>query len=339
LAEGGGVPRLEDAPNGGAEIRVGNDRLGTLISIPLDWGAVWAGARVADYSLVQAAYHLAAKGLAWPPGVIEQGHAVPVFIVPLSRIASLGPLHRDINGREEDKNGRPRGPFDVLPLVPGEEPTHPVLWEHEAAREATLVFGPNCKAVPRRDADERKLAEVAASKTHLHINLDWRFNSQPLQAQWTPRPAIGGVAWPSVCLYAHENTTCNRGRELLESIALLLWLNRTPGILLRWLWCSRQQSGRGRITREVLVTMPVLDVRQLSEEQLSQCEELFCRLRDRQLLPVHRLSDDRARADLDAGLLGGVLGWPSGWFEAHGPIDLVRRKLAVEPSIHGYKGR
>lgn len=336
LVRGGNIPSLEDAPNGGAEIRVGDDRMGTVISIPLDWD-VWVGARVADYSLAQAGYHLAAEGIAWLPGIVQREHAVAVPIVPLARIASLGPLHRDINGKEMDRDGRPRGPFDVLPLILGEEPTYPVLWEHQAARESNLEFGPDCKAVPRQDADERKLAEVAASATHLHINLDWRFNSQPLQAQWTPQPAIGGVAWPSVCLRAHEGTTRSLDRERLESMALLLWLNSTPGILLRWLWCSRQQHGRGRMTREVIAVMPVLDVRRLSDVQLLQCEDLFYRLRRQRFLPIHKLPDDKARADLDAGLLGGVLGWPAGWFGPYGVMELLRRKLAAEPSVHGHK--
>jgi hypothetical protein len=339
LVNSGKVPRLEDAPNGGMEIKVGGDRLGTLISIPLDWSPVWVGARVADYSLVQAAYHLVARGLVRLPGVVE--HVVPkISVVPLAAIAVLGPLHRDISGKETDKEGCPRGPFDVERVIVGEEPTYPVLWGHEAARECTLEFEPDCKAVPRADADEQKLVKVVASATHLHVNLDWQFNSQPLQAQWTPRPAIGGVAWPSVRLCTlRGDGSYDLERERLESIALLLWLNSTPGILIRWLWCSRQQDGRGRLTREVLVSMPVLDVRQLSEEQLVRCENLFRRLRYRKMLPVHELLDDPVRTELDAGLLGDVLGWPSGWFEAHSVLDLLRRKLAAEPSIHGHKRR
>lgn len=277
---------------------------------------------------------------AWMENSLLGIDVLPAAAHLTARIASLGPLHRDINGREKDKNGRPRGPFDILPLASGEEPTYPVLWGHDATREVTLEFEPDCKAVPQPDADERKLVEVVTSRTHLHINLDWQFNSQPLQSQWTSRPAIGGRAWPSVCLYLNgKDIQRDQERKRLQSIALLLWLNSTPGVLIRWLWSNRQQHGRGMATREILATMPVLDVRQLSEEQLSQCENLFCQLRCKCFLPVHRLPDDRARADLDVGLLGNILGWPRGWFEVHGPLDLVRRKLAAEPSVHGHKRR
>ena len=44
-----------------------------------------------------------------------------------------------------------------------------------------------------------------------------------------------------------------------------------------------------------------------------------------------------ARAELDRRLLVDVLGLPQSFVEFGGPIDLLRRKLAREPQIHGGK--
>lgn len=331
------IPRLEDPPHGGVDIWFGEERAASVLSIPAHWGPGWVGARIADFSLAQAAYHLA-NGRAWLPGILSLDDTVEVPMTTFASIAYLGPLHRDINGAEKNKQGHPRGPFDVVPLVPGEVPTYPILWKHDAKRETTLEFEPDCKGVPRSNADPEKLAEVVASATHLHINLDWQFNSQPLQAQWTDRPAIGGTAWPSVLVHPHDKSVpCDPTRERLQALALLLWLNSTPGILLRWLWSNRQQKGRGRITREVVPSMPVLDVRALSSDQLSQSETLFLSLRHKKLLPVHQLANDPVREELDRLFLGDILGWPQEWFDTHAPLDLVRRKLSAEPSVHGHK--
>lgn len=337
LVREGRVPSLGGAPNGGTELRLGDDRIGSLLEVPLEWGPGWAGGRVVDYSLIQTAYHLTERKRAWLPGV-RQDDAVPVPITTMRDVGKLGPLHRDINGKQRDKQGHPRGPFDVVDISPLEVPTYPILWRHRAEGETTLEFGPDAKGVLRPNHNPAKLSTISASATHLHLNLDWQFNSQPLQAQWTPRPTIGGRAWPSILVHPHEKgRPCDETKERLQAIALLLWMNSTVGILVRWVWSNRQQNGRGVITRQVVPKLPVLDVRLLESRQLERCEELFQRIAKEPMMPVHMLPQDRTRAELDRGLLNGVLGWPNEWFDPDGPIELVRRKLAAEPSIHGYK--
>lgn len=54
-------------------------------------------------------------------------------------------------------------------------------------------------------------------------------------------------------------------------------------------------------------------------------------------LPFARIDADHARAELDRRLLTDVLGLPESLVHPHGPIDLLRRKLAKEPQIHGGK--
>ena len=60
-------------------------------------------------------------------------------------------------------------------------------------------------------------------------------------------------------------------------------------------------------------------------------------MRDQRFLPFDQIDEDPARAELDRRLLIDVLGLPSSLCEPDGPIDLLRRKLAAEPQIHGGK--
>ncbi|PSR24553.1 MAG: hypothetical protein C7B46_21005 [Sulfobacillus benefaciens] len=186
----------------------------------------------------------------------------------------------------------------------------------------------------RPDASPDKVQRIVTSAAHLHFNQDWRFNSQPLNAQWTPRPTIGGRAWPSVTMVTGDQ---DPDVLTLRAIALLLWLNTTVGSAVRWLWSSRQQTGRGIMTREVIKTLPVLDVRTLTKDQLIACGGIFHRLKTEALHPLHELPQDTTRHTLDRALLSEVLGWPPLWFAEHGPMDILRQKLAAEPSIHGHR--
>ena len=55
------------------------------------------------------------------------------------------------------------------------------------------------------------------------------------------------------------------------------------------------------------------------------------------MLPVNQIDEDPVRAELDRRLLTEVLGLPEELCAKDGPMDLLRRKLAAEPSIHGGK--
>ena len=54
-------------------------------------------------------------------------------------------------------------------------------------------------------------------------------------------------------------------------------------------------------------------------------------------MPFDQIDEDPARAGLDRRLLVDVLGLPASLCTEGGPIDLLRRKLAREPQIHGGK--
>ena len=111
---------------------------------------------------------------------------------------------------------------------------------------------------------EAKAAVAWATASRAHVNRDFRFNSQPLTAAFTEREIMGGVAWPNV-----------RFSDSRFDYAFTLWSNSTLGLLLYWWHSNRQQSGRGRTTIRAVESLPVLDLRALSEEQRRTSETVF----------------------------------------------------------------
>ena len=248
---------------------------------------------------------------------------LPVAVVRLEEVGAPGPVHRDISGTDMT-TGAYRGPFDIKPLLAGRTPSYPVLWAHDAGsgRESQIEVRPDTQGRVRAGMDERAL-EVWATSTRLHINLDFRLNSQPLAACVTAEPCIGGRAWPS---FALEFAAWE------EVVAL--WMNTTLGLIGFWFAASRQQQGRANVTITRLSDLVVVDPRSLTQEQLSAAGDVFERFRLRPLLPANEAYRDATRQELDEALLCEVLGLPA---DVLIPLAVLRTQWCEEPSVHGGK--
>ena len=319
---------LEDGPLGGTSIRIGSDEVGQMLDCPLPESGPWQYACILDFALAQTAWQLV-RGKLWPPRMSP--HLLE--IVPLNQFASIGPVDRDINGIE---GGVPRGPFDIHSPHINPVPTYPTLWAHNAPRERCMKVEYDSEATVRnspgkriQDAIIKKSKTIWATATRAHLNRDFQYNSQALCVSMTRAVSIGGRAWPSV-IFPKEK------REAWEP-AFTVWSNSTLGILLYWWQANRQQSGRGVTTVTALPALPTLDLCALSDEQLAFAGRIFEDMKHRPMLPVNQIDEDPVRAELDRRLLTEVLGLPEELCAKDGPMDLLRRKLAAEPSIHGGK--
>jgi hypothetical protein len=110
------------------------------------------------------------------------------------------------------------------------------------------------------------------------------------------------------------------------------------GLLLHWWHANKQQPGRGSIGKSAMQHLPIMDVTALDESQLDTAVEIFdatCRLH---LMPVHEINNDPVRRQLDNMFATKVLGLAETMVAPDGPLELLRRKLAREPSILGSKG-
>ena len=322
--------RLEDGPTGGSSIQFGNEIVGQAIDAPLPAAGGWKLARIADPSLAQTAHQLAVENRIWLPTQFRKD-IVKIPITSVRQIGKIGPIHRDVNGKNPD--GTIRGPFELRPLKANSVPTYPILWAHKASRERTIMFEADREGVPHRvssaseqAAIEKKTEQIFLTASHCHSNLAFRFNSQSTAMQFTKRKTISGAAWISIQLpeTAHEK-------------ALALWANTTLGLLMYWWHSSKPQPGRGILPKTALQTLPILDVTALDDAQLKEAARLFDEMNQLPLRPLHELDSDDNRKTLDRRFYGDVLGLDDAILADGGPLDILRQKLCREPSIRGSK--
>jgi hypothetical protein len=322
---------LEDGPLGGTLLHFGKDVIGQAIEATPPSTGGWNLSRIADLSLAQAAFQMQSQKRLWLPGM-HGSESSPIPITTISIIGKIGPIDRDISGTTP--TGGLRGPFSIEPATPKSANTYPALWAHEAAREQTMAFEADCEAIPLvgATAEERKLIEkkvrsVWATASHCHFNRDFRFNSQSTGMQFTPRRTIGGRAWQSIQL-----------PSVKEEKALVLWANTSIGFLLHWWHANKQQPGRGSIGKSAMQHLPILDVTALEPSQLDTAADIFDATCSLHLMPLHEIDRDHVRRELDNEFARKVLMLPETLIAPDGPLELLRMKLAQEPSILGSKG-
>ncbi len=321
--------RLEDGPSGGSAIYFGNEIVGQAISAILPNSGGWKLARIADLSIAQCAYQLASMERIWLP-TQQSEDTLDLPMAQVSEIGSIGPYHLQVSKTQRDGQRRP---FNLRPLQGDEVPTYPVLSAHDADRERTMVFEADHDGIPYQASSkkeqrrvDKEVANVFSTASHCHSSLDFRFNSQSTAMQFTSRKTIGGRAWISIQLPSEDHEK-----------ALVLWGNTLLAMLMFWWHSSRQQPGRGVITKTTLATLPILDVTALSADQLQRAAQIFDETCQLPLKPLHELDIDENRKILDRRFYSEVLGLPDAILADGGPLDILRHKLSREPSIRGSK--
>ena len=310
IAKSESVRGIEDGPYGGTDLMVGDEKAGEMLTAPYDTeGSAWNAVRLSDSSLAQTAYALSNSNL-WLPSVAD---AKELKVAPLSAIGRRGLYHRNIIAS---------GPFTKSASSP--TATYPALWNHNAKNEKKMICEPDSQLLVKQGMED-KVADVWSTASHSHLNLDFRFNSQPLAACFTERKSIGGTAWPNIIFdderYDH---------------AFAVWSNSTLGLLMHWWHSSIQQPGRGRITISTAETLPILDLRALTQTQLATAQDIFHQFRHLDLQPAYQAHTDPNRALLDKRLICDLLGFGADVYEG---VRLLAAKWCAEPSVHGGKGR
>ena len=160
--------------------------------------------------------------------------------------------------------------------------------------------------------------------SRLHLNNNFRYNSQPTAACMTPEPSIGGQGWPNLVL-----------GERRQEKALAVWLNTSLGLLTHWSRSNRTQNGLGYLNRLQTGKLPVLDVTQLTNRQLDRMEKIFEQVKESPMLPANEAWQDPIRAQLDQRVLTEVLELKR---EAVDWIRDLRNRWCMEPTVQARKG-
>ena len=309
-------------------LRLGDERLGVIGTGRLDDGGY---GQLHEPELARTCLGLLDSRLRLP-----RHRALPLQIARMGDLGRGGPGNAAIgvkplsSGPIERGAGAYAAPFRIHDLEPGTEgwraASYPVLWAHDSGsgRESRLEVAPDSCGELRPGCGDEEGQEVwRRSASRVHINLDFRLNSQRLGACLTPRDCIGGMAWPSFFFEAP-----------VHELPIVLWLNTTLGLLGRWWVGSRQHQGRSRLSVGRIPEIPVLDCRKLSGEVLTDASEVFARFRLREFLPANEAYRDEVRRELDRAVLCDLLGLPESVLDS---LETLRDQWCREPTVHGGK--
>lgn len=330
------IARIIESKNEGAtRLKAGDQIIGWRVDSPFgpDIGGHPSG--VSSLEVAAAATELTGGRL-----VLPRHRILALPISALDKLGSRGPVHRDISGKNPD--GTPRGPFDVLEFADRSlhaQASWPILWSHSHSAEQAMLVEP-CSYGADRNGMRDQALEVwegytnsagisIAGATRLHVNSDFRVNSQPVAACLTPGLAIGGRAWPSL----HPTPEDVNETKSWEK-AICVWLNSTLGLLGRWYVSNRQQPGRANLTVTTMGNIPTLDLRAVSTEQVRELAAVYDDFERRAMLPANEAYRDDARQELDIRVLCGVLRLPDSILD---PLETLRLQWCSEPSVHGDK--
>ena len=304
---------IEDGPYGGTPMTVGDELNGEALDAPCrSDGEIWGAVRLSDCALAQTASALSQSTL-WLHG---SGPILELETVPLSELGKLGLVHRDITGPA------PRGPFTKV--SPNPTASYPCLWNHDAQNETRIMCSPDSQLLVRQGL-EAKAAVVWATASRTHLNLDFTFGSQPLAVAFTLQESVGGRVWPNV-IFADNRF----------DFAFAAWSNSTLGLLSHWWHSSRQQSSKAGMTIRSAESLPVMDFRALSDDQLITAELIFEEFRGKELKPAYLADADPNRALLDRRVVCDLLGFDE---ETYVGVRRLAAKWCAEPSVHGGKSR
>lgn len=307
-----GTRRFEDSLSGCDLLNIGESTVGQILNCPLPEKAEWVASRVKAMELLQCG-RLLAEGTLWLP-TCTSGKPIPICRV--EEIATPGMSHLAVYGEGE------QGAFDMA-MGCSETDRYPCLWKVNSPIQRAMIVAPDAHGILRPNTTA-KLQKLLARNSRAHYNQALRFNANSVAALFTEKPVLGVTSIKNV---AFQNPR--------YEIPWTLWCNSTLGLLCHWFHSSKQQAGRGILSLHTLRTLPTLDVRQLTDAQLTAAEMVFEALKFERMLPFNECWDDPVRKRLDEMLLTEVLGITDASIFA--AMQTLRELLSAEPSIDGGK--
>ena len=239
----------------------------------------------------------------------------------LGRVVQIGPTH-DVIGHLRGKDDRGAFTFDP---VDDDIPTYPALWAASAKTQRRLTVAPTHAGRPVNGDGDDQARAMLAQRGDLFISRTLRMTSQALAAARTEQPMIGGRAW----------TALISDNEAVKA-ALAIWLNSTPGLVLRTCYAQTTQPGRATMQIKALAGFPVPDfgaATAAGERARSVARERLAELSALELRPIACASEDgnRKRIDEVALEMVGLSDEP----DAARALDFLRAIWCREPAVHG----
>ena len=286
-------------------IDVGQVNWGSVVTVPqkdLSDGA-WSYTSLGQSELVLVAEKIRLG---------ESGPFAGVAVTELENLADLGPYHMQVKNPKQ-------GLFNIVETDDNLRAGIPALWHQKSTRNTTLEAKANARLERRSDKGRLEQDLMLQREGRLQMACEVRMAPQRVAAVLTDIAMLGVRSW--VTILPQEPVP---GKEE----ALCLWLNSTPGLLLRIVHGNRPFLGRSELPHELARTLLVLDVDKLSSEQLRAAVTVYEDLKGRPLEGFGDIESDPVRSELNARLCREVLGVESA------AVEEFTRKLALEPTMH-----
>ena len=303
-----------DKPGSHAEMKIGDEQIGTVRREKVRPTEKWTTVRVKSLDLVRTAEQLAEGKLLLP----QRTTHVPIPITVMGKIGRVGPVHRDIAGGPRETA---RGPFTKHDGAnSGTE--WPFLWNRDSQKQQSLEVMPDSHGTIKTEREE-EAEDIWQRASNLHISNEFRFNSNAACSAFTERPSLGGRSWPNFRM---------RNPELEK--AACVWLNGTLGLISFWMNSNRTQSGRGTTTVRAIPDIPILDFAQLPTQQTQAAVRIYDDLRKKKMLPSNEAYQDPVRHELDRRIITEVLKLDD---KAVDQLAILRNQWCLEPTVSGTK--
>ena len=282
-------------------------------------GFPWFAVGMRNHDLAAVAARLMAGELYSPQD--RTGWSLGLPPTTLGRTVEIGPTHHLI-GHLRGRDGIGAFTFDP---VDDDIPTYPALWAASAKTQRRLTLSPTHGGQPVNGNGDDRARAMLAQRGDLFISRTLRMTSQALAAARTEQPMMGGSAWTALI-----------GDDEAVKAALAIWLNATPGLVLRTCYAQTPQPGRARMQVKALAGFPVPDfgaATAAGERARSVARERLAELSALELRPIACASVDgnRKRIDEVALEMVGLHDEP----DAARALDFLRAIWCREPAVHG----
>ena len=238
--------------------------------------------------------------------------SLPIPIANLSESCEFGPYEMQIKNPSQ-------GLFRIVETSDPTRTGHPAFWHHSSTAVTTMGVAANARLTERPDKSADAQADMLQRAGRLQLARELGHAPQRVSAALADEAMLGVRSW--ITLLPRQLA---RGKEE----ALCLWLNSTPGLLLRILCANRPYLGRSAVPHEVARILPALDIDALSKDQLEAAVQVFKSLGRQRLRGFAHLAKDRVRRSIDHRLFEDVLGYDVGT-----ELDGLARSLSLEPTI------
>ena len=231
--------------------------------------------------------------------------------IPLCRLDTLGGLGYDVRDITDA--------FEVDRAASQWTP-YPGFWNHDAKRVIQISQRSNAfltaRTKPIEGRNLKSASAVWAKAGRILLVSRLRTNTHKVLATGFGQKVLGNTWWAF-----DDNALSDAQRK-----TLLLWLNSTLGLLMYFGSRAITQGAWMQMKKPAWQAMPVLDVRNLSQQQLNTLSEMYDRVSREALRPFAKLDNDPTRIQIDQALCE-TLSLP--------PLLPIYELLVREPGLTG----